>query len=444
MPGSHTKYGPSGAYRYHNCNAAPAFIATIPPELRAPPHQAALLGTAAHGLLEHCLGKLEHPNKLLGRLIEIQGKDGEAVLLKASASAPSGRNWFVVDDDMVEGVQLAYEYVLKRCEDLFIDPKDGLILEGRTNPLPDREDSSGTADITLDASPILEVIDYKNGFVTVEATEQLFAYLTGRAEETGWSHTTYIVTVIQPNAFHPKGPIRSHEVTKEELKAFQARHREVIEAGARADEELHGKYRAQPKPDWQKAHLKAGGWCDMCEASIKCVVVKEHTEKELGVDMSKTPEEATPPEEVEWDVEHAARVAQWGPHAKKLIDAAKAFLVRAHEAGQTVPGKLVMSRTKRTLNPALGLSPEELATKLVDEGYVAADKRPELFKQATLIGGPAIEKLVEAKRRKEFAAAYLFKPEGTLEWAPDEDFRRPAASSGDGSEDFREAPPEDF
>lgn len=437
MAGTHAHYSPSGSERFHGCSGAPAFALKLPKEHKDKSGPAAQLGTAAHGLLEKCLTDMKAPSAFRDRIIELIGEEEGFSMLKPSAKAPgAGRIWFIVDEDMVEGVTEAYEYVLNRCEELFVDPADALIMEGRTNPLPDRDDTSGTADVTIDVKPfLLEVVDYKNGFVTVEHVDnpQLLSYLCGRAEDTGWAHEMYRITVVQPNGFHPEGTTRSYEVTKDELRAFQVKHRTAVEKCDAAEAALNDAGRVTD--EWQQEWLTAGDHCTMCPAAAICIVKRQSMQAEARKDFADLP---PTDEEIDAEVqnlERAAEVAQWGPAVKKYIESAQKYLINAYDAGRQVPGKMVRKNTKRVWGKeAEGLTPAELAVRLVKEGYISDNERALLLTttEPKLIGGPAVEKLVPAAKRAAFAAAYLHKPSGALEWAPEEDKRR-AVNPGDGA-----------
>jgi hypothetical protein len=443
VAGTHAHYSPSGSERFHKCSGAPAFANTLPPEQRPRSGPAAQLGTAAHGLLETSLTDMQHPKEYFGRIIELVGEDEDFTLLKANAKAPkgAGRVWFIVDDDMVEGVSEAYEYVLNRCDELFIDPKEALTMEGRTNPLPDRDDTSGTADVTIDVFPdLLEVVDYKNGFFTVEHRDnpQLLSYLTGRAEDTGWRHNMYRITVVQPNAFHKEGTVRSFDISKEDLRAFQSKHRTAVERCDEAEADLQGPQKGVPTEAWQSKWLAAGDHCAMCATEAKCIVRQMWIQNGAKLDFMNAPPDDEAIDIEMQDLERAAQIASWGNPVSRYIASAKKYLNNAYLAGKPVPGKMVRSRTNRVLRPDLDMTPEEFAKTLVKEGFISDNERARLFKptEVQLITGPAIEKLVPAKKRKEFAEKYLFKPEGSIEWAPEEDIRRPVIPADGAKKDF--------
>jgi hypothetical protein len=83
----------------------------------------------------------------------------------------------------------------------------------------------GTGDITFVSPQVLHIADYKNGYVLVEheRNRQMLTYLLGAIAKYG-ARSEYWITVIQPNASHIEGPIRTYRVTYEDIAAW----REII------------------------------------------------------------------------------------------------------------------------------------------------------------------------------------------------------------------------
>jgi hypothetical protein len=76
----------------------------------------------------------------------------------------------------------------------------------------------GTADITFVSPSVLHVADYKNGYVVVdvEKNKQMLTYLLGAIAKYG-PRSVYYITVLQPNASHIDGPIRTYTVTEADI-----------------------------------------------------------------------------------------------------------------------------------------------------------------------------------------------------------------------------------
>lgn len=76
----------------------------------------------------------------------------------------------------------------------------------------------GTADVTFVSPDVLHIADYKNGYVVVEVAgnKQMFTYLLGAIARHGTRRQMYI-SVLQPNASHIDGPIRTVLVTETDI-----------------------------------------------------------------------------------------------------------------------------------------------------------------------------------------------------------------------------------
>lgn len=238
------------------------------------PGQAARLGTCAHALGERCMIEGVLPSEYEGRLIQIvnEGEDGEGVsILRKGAKWSNIKTekqelTFEIDEDMVEAVTCFVAYVCERCIELGLAPdvrrteraianvadlvKKGTVrLETRTNLFPFRDDTGGTADVTIDAWPeVLEIVDYKHGsgiFVSVKENPQLRTYGMGVAQETmGEEFITQEampdydlvrMTVVQPRHHDaPPGGVMFEDMSMSELISW--RDDVLVPAVARVDE----------------------------------------------------------------------------------------------------------------------------------------------------------------------------------------------------------------
>lgn len=413
----HTKRSPSQAKRFSVCFGSLAYCSTLNPEHINQSGEAARVGTATHGLIEHCLGADVAPESMRDRIIELVGTEENAKILPPRAKLPKKpRVFYIVDDDMIAGAELMCDHVNKRLADLGVD-RSALQLESRTNPLPERDDTSGTADVTIDAWPILlEVEDYKNGYLTVEHedNDQLLAYLTGKAEDTGWSHEGYAITVVQPNGDHELGPIRTFKATPDELRAFQARYRAVIAKNEEAEAAFE-KLGSEPLQHkgfgaWAKQYLSAGEdaeACTFCDAKTVCPVrlafSQQRAIKDFDMDDEPAPITFDPRNET------VGRILAWAPHVEELIKAAELYGLRSSLNGHKIPNTKLVRRTTHTKWDEL---PEpELAAEIVKGKYIPAK---DLYKPPVLITAPQAIKLVPPKRRDEFKAKFTVKPEGEL------------------------------
>lgn len=417
MAGTHAQKSPSAAERYHNCAGSIALIASLPPEQKDSAGYAAQKGTAAHALLEWCLRDRTPPSTYRGRLIELVGHNEDAKLLGPRAKMPpkaKGRKVFEVDADMVEGVTTAYAYVIAKAGDATIT------LEGRTNPLPERDDCHGTADVTIDGWPYsLEVVDYKNGRMVVNHIDnpQLLAYLLGRVHEFGWDYGSFSITVVQPNAFHECGAVRTYTVCSKTLKEFEAKHRAAVE---RADEALAAYALVATDEDlknWSDEYLKAGDHCTMCPAAAICPAFRAKLAAEAKADFDAFPITELYEAPDITDPERAAAVVKWAPLMKALIRQAEAYLYNSLAAGKKVEGfKLVRSKTNRVWRD--DMTPAAIAKAMVKEGFLNGNEASQLWTEPSLVTGPQAEKLVDKDKRAEFADKFLTKPEGQPKVVP--------------------------
>lgn len=448
----HTKRSPSQAKKFGACNGTLALCEALPEEQRGKSGEAARIGTCVHKLIEHTLRLGEEPSAYLGRIVEItnEGEDDEdAVILKKNAKTPgNGRVWYEIDSAMIDGAEMMTNYVRERCAELGVE-ESALELETRTNPLPDRDDTSGTADVTINAWPaLLEVADYKNGYLEVDHkdNDQLLAYLLGKALEAGMTHEKYRVTVIQPNCEHEDGRIRFVEATKKELLAFQKRYAKTIAKCEEAEDAVGAPTKDGSAigfhftEEWANKYLAAGDHCTFCDAKAVCPAFIAARQREAATDFADEPAEQPEPR----TDEAVTRILAWAPHMESLIEAARVWAFRSAEKGNRVPGwKLVRGRSNREYTEP---DEETRAKAIVKAGFLTEE---ELFKRV-MITGPAAEKLVGAKlpkkergaARKAFDAAFMTKPEGALKLAPIDDPREEVVVNV--ADDFADADEFDF
>lgn len=191
-------------------------------------------GTAAHALAELALKRNVEPDTFVG--IELEG--------------------FVVDEDMAAYVKVFTDYVRGTPHaPRWVEKQFNLAALNPPAPM------FGTADFVGYDAParILEVVDLKYGqgvVVNVNGNPQLRYYGLGALLSMDLKHfpvEKVKITIVQPRALHPNGPIRSEEISVEELVEFAG---ELLEAA-----------RATLKPD---APLHAGSHCRFCPASGRC------------------------------------------------------------------------------------------------------------------------------------------------------------------------------
>jgi hypothetical protein len=430
----HARRSPSQTKRFLSCPGALAVCSTLPIEQQNTAGEAARIGTCVHKIIEESLIHDVEPETYRDRIVSIEGDDGDAVIQRKGAKPPRDPStfWYVIDSDMIDGATVMTDYVRRRVKELKLKPGE-VQTESRTNPLPERDDTDGSADVTLSKFPtLLELVDYKNGWNVVEHrdNEQCLSYLLGKAEESKFKFEQYMITIVQPNAPHDEGRVRTVVVSKRELKAHQKRLREGIELCEEAEQ--HPK---APQPDWEKINpawaaqfLNAtDDGCFFCDARPVCPVYKKHMQAKTRTlfddDLSTMPKKAPKV----GNAKDAAAVLKWAPYAEAYIKAAEAYVQRALENGRPVDGfKLVEGRSNRKLKPQYDEA-AKLAAAMHKAGLAKDKTKAELVElimtKPELRSGPAIEGLLPPKERKAFAAAFLEKPPGRMTVAPVEDGR---------------------
>jgi uncharacterized protein DUF2800 len=271
-------------------------------------------GTAAHALAELCLRKGVEPEFYIGTTIE--GVE--------------------VTDEMAEHVAVYVGY----CTGL-VQGGDGLVLSSveqkftlaKLNP---PGPMFGTADFvwTHPESGTMGVVDLKYGQgVVVEAkgNKQLRYYALGAVLTLdGWMPDRISMTIVQPRALHPDGPIRTEVITLAELIDFSA---ELIDAA-----------KATAAPD---APLNPGAHCRFCPASGGCPAQRDHAQELAQIEFSAMPLDVPPdpetlPPEVFADILGKLHILEDWASAVRAVAYAKL------ERGEDVQGfKLVAKRATR-------------------------------------------------------------------------------------------------
>lgn len=119
-------------------------------------------------------------------------------------------------------------------------------------------DAYGTADFCSynPRTKHLRVVDYKHGkglVVEVEKNTQLLYYALGAVLTLDYPFDMVELVVVQPRAFHPKGPVRNWIIGAEELIDFRS---DLVAAAERTE---------SPNPEF-----KAGDHCFFCNAIDIC------------------------------------------------------------------------------------------------------------------------------------------------------------------------------
>jgi hypothetical protein len=379
-----------------NC---PGSIALIGDE-SSTTNQAAMLGTAAHKLLEIMIIAGHHEaREYAGGVMLVCAASDEKTEYYASGVAAldpdhARPGWFMfpIDEKMIEGVQQTIDEVDRikgeRCEGTKVRSEvylDGSWLDSRLG---------GTMDVPI-IEPFgwLDIVDHKNGYVLVEAkdNDQLKQYAMLAAHE--WPEAEGVtVTISQPNAPHKEGLIRSDSFSIDELKLYEIRVKEAADA-----------------TDKPNAPLRAGDWCLWCPAKTRCSAYDAMLLEEARVDFADDEPPAMLPTPV--STEELAHKMEWVPVIEAWIGRIKADIQRELENGNEVPGwKLVRGRSKRRW-----LSTGQVQVVFVDE--LGIDDS-ELWVEPKMKSPSQLEKIGIGKEQRKLVKAAVgrlaFMPSGKL------------------------------
>lgn len=232
---AHSPYAASSSHRWLKCPGSIKLSEKAPKQLSS---SFADEGTFAHNYAEHCLVFRENP-------LETKEFDGKKI-----------------DREMQEAVYKYWEYCIG------LQQKHGgeIGVERRVFLKAAHKDAFGTNDFDHQVPFLsLEVVDFKYGQgIVVEAIDnpQLAYYACGIAAENDWDFETITMTICQPRAYHPEGPIRSWTITVEELKTWEYKFKFGIKAALEKN----------PK-------LAAGDHCHFCPARPLCPEQKNEAQK---------------------------------------------------------------------------------------------------------------------------------------------------------------------
>ena len=395
---THANLSPSKRHRWGLCPGSIREEAKYPDDRSGP---AAIDGTHSHTLLEFCLSEDVEPETLVSATM--QDDDGT----------------FIVDIERAQRVKVATDYVKqRRAEQL-----SAVIAEHRVNPqrLIARDDMSGTVDIQIYGTDVLEIVDYKDGMgaVQAEGNAQLELYAVGALanadEPYPWKRVR--MTIIQPKMVLRGQPqITSHEVDISEILAIVDR---LVIEGAAVD-----------APD---APLVPGeSQCKFCKAKGSCAALASNVMKEIGIMFQPTvmsldvAQQSADKDPSTMDDAQILQIMEAAPLMRQLLEGVEKEALRRLQSGQAITGlKLVNGRGSRVW----AFEDDEIAEKLVKMGIPKGS-----VYETKLVSPAKAEKLTWEKRDgtkvqlterqlKRMEQEYVVKMAGKLAVATESDSR---------------------
>jgi hypothetical protein len=440
----HAKLSPSAAHRWMNCPGSVRLIG----DDSGTTTQAAMKGTAAHYVLEQMIINDEHDvSKYQGYSALVEAETGDVELYAPGVPALDPEKprpgWFlfIVDDEMVNGVQVTIDKVDELRASMWnvkVYPErylDMTWLDSRFGGTADVTLVEGEGDeeeadfLGLDEDGWAHLVDHKNGYLLVDHkdNEQLLNYAVGILHEHPKAKGVR-VTISQPNAPHLEGPTRTVEYTRAEIEAFAKKMKKAAE-----------------ETDKPNAPLRAGDWCTFCPAKTRCeefegMIKREAISEFEGDDIDfndEPPAQLSVPEKVE----ELARKARWVTLINSWCNEIMTALQREMENGAEAPGwKLVRGRANRKWTESY--TPEVIASHFIALGVEEKDvwTEPELRSPAQMekLGPKGRTKAIQEVRKaiKAKVEELQFKPEGKVTVAEDTDPRESVGAFHNAAEEF--------
>lgn len=380
---AHAELGASGAHRWIACPGSVQLSRGRPTY----DNEHSRRGTVAHHVIEKCL------------------KEG----LKAKVFLGTTIDGIEVDEQLIEGVQTFLDAVspILKIPGALSWPERKFSL-AKLNP-PGAMFGTSDLPILVPSMRKLYVFDYKNGYEVVEAigNKQLRYYALGAVldleEELGKLDIDEIIlTIVQPNGFHPAGVVRSDHISYLELLDFAG---ELIDAARKTLE-----------PD---APLVAGPHCKYCPASAICPAQRDYTQETAQLVFAEAesappaPETLTP-DALAFIMSRLPQLEQWAADVRLH---AHTMLERGEITPEVLGQKLVEKRpTRRWVSEA------QVEKWLRDEKGYATE---EIFTQK--LKSPAQIEKTMGKDKKSIPADFVVKESSGVTMVPLSDKREAVA-----------------
>lgn len=275
----HAKLSPSAAHRWVHCPGSVLMEGGVADERSS---AAANEGTAAHELAAWVLSEDDRTGEaMLNRIVDIDA-DSIALRFLQPGSPTDGMTRWPVTDDMVEAVHVFTDHVRSLSGERHI--------EQNLDISHVHKDIWGTGDAIVyqPETKHLHLVDLKYGRgVVVEAVDnpQLALYALGAAHRYhNRGIDTVTMTIVQPRAQHPDGPVRSETISYTEL---TARGRKLAAAAEMVDQS-RDKLREMVHGDWLRAYVFPGDHCRFCKVSAVCPRRAEQAMADAQAEFSDT------------------------------------------------------------------------------------------------------------------------------------------------------------
>ena len=371
---AHSLLGASSSSRWMKCPASIPLTKDLPEETSVYAEE----GTVAHEVCEMMLKGIELPESL---------------------------NGFNIDEEMIEHCRMYVDYINERSEGAEV------YIEERVDLSHIDETMFGTNDGAI-YKPFesLEVVDFKYGrgvAVGAENNSQLLYYALGMAKDMDIEKVT--MTIVQPRADHPKGPIRSWTIKYDELMEWQKELQGAVSEVSLAEAVAEGGDERTLYEDYSKS----GSHCRFCKAAGFCKTLREESLAVAKTEFSDIPDhtegEIILPEPSKLTSDELGRVMASAEMLEGWFKAVRTYAHKQAENGNKVAGfKLVQKRANRKWKD------EDLVVEEFED--LMGDK---LFEKK-LLTPSKLEKIIG----KDAVAEHTYKPETGTTLAPITDRRK--------------------
>jgi len=408
---SHARLSPSAASRWTKCPGSIRLIESRNVQDRS--SMAAEEGTAAHELLEKSLQQEKPPITFLGEVFN-----------KCDLK-PEG---FIADKTMCDFVDDAYQW----CVD-YVEKHSAVIYEERKiNPgkMFDREDCTGTADVTIVHDDVIVIADLKYGagvMVNVENNLQLILYALGSLAELtpeermgiNWVDTV----VMQPRIDCEEGTNRKMRYSIDDIYAW------AMWFGERAAD-----------VDDPNAPLVPGdSQCMFCDAKYDrggCSALRDKTLEVFDVVEVKDLENKVLRDPTSLTSEERSLILDYADLIESFIKAVKSTAHQDLENGIKVPGFKLVRGKKGNRQWS---DDEEVIKKARALGLKNGDMFDEKLKSPKQLLANAKKAPKFSDKKMEKLESLVIQPDGKLTMAPESD-PRPAANSQRIDDAFKDVP----